>query len=142
MRRAVGVVLAAFQEGDPPGSDEATVQHVVEVGLDLWSARPLLKSRLRTRRLQPAVAQRGRCHAVEERCLVQPDERVGIDPVTSGRVTPIDQRHVHVRMVDQCIAERHPHRACTHHQVVGVQRSHYHSRSVLSPPLNMLGASR
>ena len=126
MRRAVEVVVDAGQERDPSRSGEAAVQHVVEVGLDLWLARPLLQPRLRSRPLQRAVAQDGGRHAVEHRCLVQLNERVRVVPVTSGEMTPIDQRHVHVGMVDQRVGECHSHRAGAHHQVIGVQRSHHH----------------
>jgi hypothetical protein len=53
---------------------------------------------------------------------VQPDERVGVEPVAADTVSAVDQRHPDVGVVDQRVGERHAHGAGTHDQVVGIDR--------------------
>ena len=56
---------------------------------------------------------------------MQPDERVGVQPVPTGAVPAVDHHHADVGVVDQGVHERHPRRACTDDQVIGLQdRSH------------------
>ena len=52
---------------------------------------------------------------------MQPDERVGLQPVPADAVPPVDEDHADVGMVDQRVGERHARSTCTHHQVVGVE---------------------
>ncbi len=102
------------------------MEEVVVVRLDLGLARPLLEPRLWTRLLHGAGPEHGRRDAVEHRRLMELYERVRVLPVTTGRVATVDKGHVHVRVVDQGVRERHAHRARAHDEVVGVRRSHRH----------------
>ena len=50
---------------------------------------------------------------------MEPDERVRVKPVSTDAVPAVDHDHADVRMVDQGVRERHPHRTGTDHEVVG-----------------------
>jgi hypothetical protein len=58
---------------------------------------------------------------------VKLDERIRVLPVPARNVATVDERDVHVRVVDQSIRERHAHRARAHDEVIGRQRSHRHA---------------
>ena len=45
---------------------------------------------------------------------MQLDEWIGVEPVPTGRVAAVDQRDVHVRVIDQRVREGHAHRARAH----------------------------
>ena len=123
MGGAVRVVLAASEEGDAARADETAIQDVVVVGEDLRLPGPLLEPRLRAAPLHRTAAEARRRDAVEQRRLMQLDERIRVQPVPAGRVATVDERDVDVGMVDERVGERHAHRACTHDEVVRVQRS-------------------
>ena len=74
-----------------------------------------------------ASTEHGRRHAVEQRRLMKLDERVRVLPMPAGCMAAVDERDMHVRVIDQCICEGHAHGARTHDQVVGLQRSHRHA---------------
>jgi hypothetical protein len=75
--------------------------------------------------LDAPAAEQGRGHAVERRCLVQPDEGVGVQPVPTDTVPSVDHDDLDVRVVDQGVRERHPRGSCADDDVVGLQdRSH------------------
>lgn len=59
-------------------------------------------------------------------------ERIRIQPMSTGHVAKIDERDMHIGMVDQAVREGHTHRARTHDQVIGLQRTHHH---VALPPI-------
>ena len=122
------MVLAPAEERDAARADEAAMQDVVVVGLDLRPPGPLLEPRLRAALLDGAGPEHGRRDAVEHRRLVQLDERIGVLPVPAGRVATVDERDVHVGVIDQRVGEGHAHRAGAHDEVVGLQRSHRHAR--------------
>jgi hypothetical protein len=42
------------------------------------------------------------------------------------RVATVDERDVHIRMIDKGVREGHAHRTCAHDEVVGLHRSHRH----------------
>jgi hypothetical protein len=113
-------------EGDPAAGDHA-LEYLRVVGHDFWRGSPLVHTRLWTAGLQLATAQRGRDHAVELGCLVQPDERIGVEPVTSGAVAAIDHGHVDVGVVDEGIHESHACGTGADDQIVGLD----HDRPVL-----------
>ena len=50
---------------------------------------------------------------------MQPDERVGVEPVPADAVAAVDDRHARVGVVDQRVRERHAHGAGPHDEVVG-----------------------
>ena len=120
----VALVLARRQELHPPRTEEAPVEDVVEVGLDLRAPGSLLQPGLRAVLLDRAGPEHGRRDAVEQRRLVQLHERIRVLPVPAGGVAAVDQGDMHVGVVDQRVGERHAHRACTHDQVIGVEASH------------------
>ena len=124
MGGAVGVVLAPAEERDPARADEAAIQDVVVVRADLRLTGPLLEPRLRAALLHRAAPEHGRRDAVEHRRLVQLDERVRVEPMPAGRVPAVDQRDVHIGVIDQRVGERHAHRARADDEIVGLQRSH------------------
>ena len=62
---------------------------------------------------------------------MEPDEGIRVEPVSTGTVPTVDHDHADVRMIDQCVRERHPRRTRTDHEVVGFQLNHRH-RFILS----------
>ena len=116
---AVAEVVAAGEELDP-----ARLHHPVEhprvVGADLRLVGPLVQALLGSALLQLPAAEHGRGDAVEGRGLVQPHERVRLEPVAADAVATVDQRHAYVGVVDQRVGEGHAHRTGTDHEVVGV----------------------
>ncbi len=126
MRRAVGVILAAPEEGDAARADEPAMQNVVEVGLDLRLTGSFLEPRLRPAQLHGATPEHRRRDPVEQRRLMEVDEWIRVLPMPAGRVATIDERDVHVGVIDQGVREGHAHRARAHHEVVGLRRSHRH----------------
>ena len=126
MGGAVRVILAPPEEGDAARADEAAMQDVVVVGLDLRLTGPFLEPRLRAALLHGAATEHGRRDAVEQRRLMELDERIRVLPVPAGRVATVDERDVHVRVIDQGVREGHAHRARAHDEVVGLRRSHRH----------------
>ena len=56
---------------------------------------------------------------------MQLDERIRVQPVPAGRVATVDQRDVHVRVIDQRVGEGHAHRPRAHDEVVGLERSRH-----------------
>jgi hypothetical protein len=56
---------------------------------------------------------------------VQLDERIRVEPVPAGCVAAIDERDVHVRVIDERVGERHAHGSCADDEIVGFQRSHH-----------------
>ena len=70
MGRAVGVVLAPPEERDAPRAEEAAMQDVVVVRLDLRLTRPFLKPRLRPAQLHGAAA---RARSMRRRRTPTPD---------------------------------------------------------------------
>ena len=51
------------------------------------------------------------------------DEWIRVLPMPAGRVATVDERDVHIRVIDQRVREGHAHRARAHDEVVGLQRS-------------------
>ncbi len=49
------------------------------------------------------------------------DERIGVQPMPADAVPAVDQDHADVRMTDQGVGERHPHRTRADHHVIGFQ---------------------
>ena len=116
------MVLAAPEERDAAGADEAAMQDVVVVGVDLRLTGPFLEAGLRAGLLHRAGSEHGRRDAVEHRRLMQLHERIGVLPVPSGDVATVDERDVHVGMIDQRVGERHAHRPGADDEVVGLHR--------------------
>ena len=72
------------------------------------------------------------------------DERIRVLPVPAGRVATVDERDVHVGVVDRRVREGHAHRARAHDEVVGLQRSRIivrTSRAARSHPASVAAAS-
>jgi hypothetical protein len=125
MGRAVRAVFATAEEGHAPGLEEALVEDAVVVRADLGDARTFLEARLRPGRLDRTGSEDGRRDAVEQGRLVQLDERVRVEPVPAGRVAAIDERDVHVCVIDERIGERHAHGSGADDEIVGFERSHH-----------------
>ena len=105
--------------------DSVRREHLIEdlevVGADLVAGGPLVQAGLGSAGLHAAAAEQGRRDAVERRCLVQPHERVGVEPVAADAVAAVDYCYSYVGVVDQRVGERHAHGAAPHDEVVGVQ---------------------
>ena len=119
-------VVAVGVEGHLSRGEQALAEHPVVVRADLRRGRPLVQAGFRPVLLQRPVAEQRRGHAVERGGLVQPDERVRVEPVPTDSVPAVDHDHADVRMVDQSVRERHPRRTCADHEVFGFQLSHRH----------------
>ena len=95
---------------------------LVVVPADLGAAGPLGESDVRAVGLEPVVTERGGVDAVVPRRLVELDERVRVEPVPTGSMTALDDHHVGVAVFEQGVDERHPHRAGTDDEMVGLDR--------------------
>ena len=116
---AITQVLAAAVEHDLTGRDEAR-EHAAVVLAHLGCARPFVESALRSVGLHPTAAEQRRGDAVERRRLVQAHEPVSIEPVASGALPAVDDRHRHVGGGGERVDERHPHRPGPDDEVVDV----------------------
>ena len=101
------------------------MEDAVVVRADLGDARTFLEARLRPGRLDRTGSEDGRRDAVEQGRLVQLDEWIRVEPVPAGRVAAIDERDVHVRVIDERVGERHAHGSCADDEIVGFQRLHH-----------------
>ena len=70
---------------------------------------------------RPILPERGRIDAVVPRRLVELHERVRVEPVAAGSMTPLDHHHVGVAVLDQRVDEGHPERAGADDEVVGLE---------------------
>ena len=133
---AIAEILAAAVEDDLTGRDEAC-EHAGVVVAHLRCARPLVHSALRAVGLHPTAAEQRRGDAVERRRLVQAHEPVSVEPVASGAVPAVDDRHRHVCGGGEGVDERHPHRPRPDDQVVDVHdRLHALIRAVAAVRVN------
>ena len=118
---AVALVPRAGEELDPSRAHQPVGQHLRVVGEDRGLTGPFVQPGLRPAVLHPPTAEKRRRDAVEARGLVQPHERVRLEPVAADAVPAVDQSHADVGgVVDQRVSERHPHGAGPDHEVVGV----------------------
>ncbi len=140
--RAVADVVAAGVQLDLAGTEHPVSQDVGEVGADLGLVGPLVEPSLRACRLLATSAEHGGGDPVERRRLVQAYERIGLQPVTTDTVPTVDEGHLDVGTLDQCIGEGHAHGPCPHDEVVGVDRERHthdpstpvHTASITSGP--------
>ena len=72
---------------------------------------------------------------------METDEGVRVQTMPTGTVPAVDHDHPDVRVVDQCVRERHPGRPSADYEVVGLQPLHHvlmlprrTSRSTASTP--------
>lgn len=65
------------------------------------TSRSIVESDLRTVRLERSGAENCRRNAVELRSLMEPDERIGIEPVPTRAVPPVDDRDVDIGVIDE-----------------------------------------
>ena len=72
-----------------------------------WLAR---RSPVGTGLVDAVGPQDARVHAVVRRRLVQPDERVRVEPVTTRAMAAVDEDDLGVRMAQQRVHERHSRR--------------------------------
>src|SRR5439155_14294608 len=77
-------VLAAGQEGDLARTEHPFLQDAAVVGADLRSGGALVQARLGAALLDAALTKQGRRDAVERGRLVEPHERIGVQPVAPG----------------------------------------------------------
>ena len=64
---------------------------------------------------------------------MQAHERVGLQPVTTDTVPPVDEGHLDVGAVDQRVREGHAHGPCAHDEVVGVDRARHTTTQAPGP---------
>ena len=72
------MIVACAEEGDSSGAHEAAIQDLVVVGLNLRLPGPFLKPYLWPAALHRAASQLGRRDAVEQRRLMELDERIRV----------------------------------------------------------------
>ena len=60
--------------------------------------------------------------------------------MSTDTVPTIDHHHAGVRMVDQCVRERHPRRPRADYQIVGFQG--FHHKLMLTPPKDPVNSLR
>ena len=117
----VAEVVAHREEAHPARRQEAVTHDLVEVAADLRAAGSLVEAGVRAVGLDPVLSERGRVDAVVPRRLVQLHERVRVEPVTAGSMAPLDHHDVGVAVLDQRVDERHPERAGTDDEIVGLE---------------------
>ncbi|MNT90753.1 hypothetical protein D3C72_2317340 [compost metagenome] len=61
---------------------------------------------------------------------MQLDERIGVMPVATGRMATIDERHMDIGVIDECVGKRHAHRTGPDDEVVRLDCS----RHLRTPP--------
>ena len=92
-------VVAARKEPNPPCRQEMFLHHVGKVGTQLIGAGEFIEAGIQAPTVDGVLAQGYRIDAVEGGRLMQAYERIGIEPVPTGRVAAIDQS-------DACVAMR------------------------------------
>ena len=60
----------------------------------------------------------------------------------TGRVAAIDERDVHVRVIDERVGERHAHRSCADDEIVGFERSHHADGHGATAPRSRQGIAK
>ena len=68
------------------------------------------------------------------------NKRVCVKPMPSGAVPTVDEDHADVRVVDEGIGERHPHRTRADHHVVGFKHLQRH-RPMLTARRTLVNAT-
>jgi hypothetical protein len=116
------VVVAA--EEPHPARGLQRHQRAVEVVAYLGSGRELVEARVGPGRLDALLAQRQRVDPVRRRRLVQPDEGIGVAPVTTRTAAAVDDHHVGVDLGEERVDEGQRRRATAHHEVVGLGGPH------------------
>ena len=108
------------QERDPPRRQEPVPHHGVEMRHDLMTRRQFVEPGVEPCLIDRPCAERPRAHPVVAGGLVQPHERVGLVPVATRSIMPIDDHHRRVGVAEQLIREGHPNGAGPLDQVVGL----------------------
>ena len=94
---------------------------LVEVAADLRAAGAFVEVDVPVAGLVPALAQRGRVDPVVARRLVELHERVRVEPMAARSMAPLDHYDIGVAVLDQAVDERHPERAGTDDEIVGLE---------------------
>jgi hypothetical protein len=66
-----------------------------------------MQARLRSTLLHATVPEQCRRNTVEIRSLMQADKWIGLEPMPTDTVKPVDHSHAHIGVVDQRIRKRH-----------------------------------
>ena len=120
---AVGVlpaVVVQAEETHAAGRKELLVKYPAEVVADLVDVGALIETRVGSRLVDSVVAKPPGADPIDRRRLVEPDERIRVEPVSARPVPPVHEHHPRVRSGEQGIRERHGRRSAAHHQIVGV----------------------
>ena len=97
---------------EPPG-------RLGEVLEDLIARRPLVVPGVLADLVDAILAERQRVHAVVGGRSVQANERIRIQPMTSGSVSTVDHRHLNIRLGHQRIGEGKAARTSPYNQIIG-----------------------
>ena len=117
-------ILRHGHEPDPARRHELFLEDAVVVVADLRCRGALIEARIGAGLVDAVRPQDARVHAVVRRRLVQPDERVRVEPVTAGAMPPVDEHDLGVRIAQQRVHERHPRRPRPDDEVIGLQLVH------------------
>ena len=77
-----------------------------------------MQARLRSTLLHATVPEQCRHNTVEIRSLMQADKWIGLEPMPTNTVKPVDHSRAHIGMVEQRIRKRHAGGASPHHLIV------------------------
>ena len=113
-------VVVQTEETHVAGREELLVEYPAEVIADLVRVGALVETRVGSRLVDLVVAERSGADPIDRRRLVEPDERIRVEPVSARPVPPVHEHHPRVRSGEQGIRERHGRRSAAHHQIVGV----------------------
>ena len=106
------------------GRQQVLIEDAPEVAGDLKARRKFVVARVRTRGIDPSRSELAGIDTIGCGRLMQPHERVGVQPVTAWPGAPIHDRNVDVGPVDQRIRERESRRAGTNDQIVRLDLAH------------------
>ncbi len=119
-------VVAAREITDAPRRQEVTVHDALVVGPELVGAGELVEARVRSDRVDRVLPERHRGDAVESRRLMEPHVRIGVEPMSAGRVASVDDGDRGVRMREERVGERHPRRPGADDEIVGFELRPHH----------------
>ena len=118
------LVLRHGHEPDPARRHELLLEDAVVVVADLRCRGPLIEAGVGAGLVDAVGAQDARVHAVVRRRLVQPDERVRVEPVTARAMPAVDEDDLGVRIGQQRVDERHPRCPRPDDEIISLQLVH------------------
>ena len=113
-------VVAHREEAHSARRQQAVTHDLVVVTADLRSACSLVEAGIPPVELDPVRTERGRVHAVVRRRLMQLNEGIRLEPVTTRPMPTIDHHDVGIGVFDEGVDEPHSQRTRADDEVVGL----------------------